>query len=93
MPVAAATRDENGQPDEDEDREDEEPLEAEHFVDKIVEIVHGEAFTDRKSTFQAHLAKVSSEEQVCDTSSCTLVHLCWRAHKQPQSGRKCRRNG
>lgn len=30
----------------------------------FVEIVHGEAFTDRKSTFQAHLARVSSERQV-----------------------------
>ncbi|CAM9628217.1 unnamed protein product [Scytosiphon promiscuus] len=46
------------------DRESEEPLEAEPYVAEIVEIVHGQAFTDRKSTFQAHLAKVSSEEQV-----------------------------
>lgn len=34
--------------------------EAEGFV----EIVHGEPFTDRKSTFQAHLARVTSELQV-----------------------------
>lgn len=30
---------------------------------EFVTIVHGEAFTDRKSTFQAHLARVSSERQ------------------------------
>lgn len=32
-------------------------------VEASVEIVHGEPFTDRKSTFQAHLARVSSEQQ------------------------------
>ncbi|CAM9290286.1 unnamed protein product [Ectocarpus fasciculatus] len=41
-----------------------EPLEAELPADEYVEIFHGQAFTDRKSTFQAHLARVSSESQV-----------------------------
>ena len=40
--------------------------EAENAVpeEDSVEIFHGEPFTDRKSTFQAHLARVSSERQV-----------------------------
>lgn len=42
----------------------EEPLEAESSAEEPVEIVHGQAFTDRKSTFQAHLSRVYSEEQV-----------------------------
>ncbi|CAN0095457.1 unnamed protein product [Ectocarpus sp. 6 AP-2014] len=41
-----------------------EPLEAELPAEEYVEIFHGQAFTDRKSTFQAHLARVSSESQV-----------------------------
>lgn len=34
--------------------------------DNLPEIVHGEPITDRKSTFQAHLVKVSSEQDVRD---------------------------
>lgn len=52
----------NGQ----EEEEEEEPPEAEIGLEEGVEIVHGQAFTDRKSTFQAHLARVSSENQVRD---------------------------
>ncbi|CAM9130472.1 unnamed protein product [Ectocarpus sp. 12 AP-2014] len=52
-----------GKFDEDEE-EGEEPLEAEQPAEEYVEIFHGQAFTDRKSTFQAHLARVSSESQV-----------------------------
>ncbi|CAN0537262.1 unnamed protein product, partial [Ectocarpus sp. 8 AP-2014] len=49
----------------DEDEEGgEEPLEAELPAEEYVEIFHGQAFTDRRSTFQAHLARVSSESQV-----------------------------
>ncbi len=51
---------------EEEERE-EEPLEAEQGdSEDAVEIFHGQAFTDRRSTFQAHLARVSSENQVWD---------------------------
>lgn len=39
----------------------------------FVEIVHGEAFTDRKSTFQAHLARVFSERQVKRCLPCEEV--------------------
>eukprot|EP00903_Cladosiphon_okamuranus_P014694 g13620.t1 len=46
------------------EEEEGEPLEAEAGVEEEVEISHGQAFTDRKSTFQAHLARVSSENQV-----------------------------
>lgn len=46
------------------DEDEEEPLEAESSAEELVEIVHGQAFTDRKSTFQAHLSRVSSEKQV-----------------------------
>ena len=49
-----------------EEEEEEEPLEAECGLEEDVEIVHGQAFTDRKSTFQAHLAQVTSENQVWD---------------------------
>lgn len=42
-----------------------------------VEIIHGEPFTDRKSTFQAHLAKVSSEYEV---SRCIMV-LCKKTRR------------
>ncbi|CAM9576035.1 unnamed protein product [Ectocarpus sp. 13 AM-2016] len=52
-----------GKFDEDEE-EGEEPLEAELPAEEYLEIFHGQAFTDRKSTFQAHLARVSSESQV-----------------------------
>ena len=38
--------------------------EEEGLEEDSVEIFHGEAFTDRRSTFQAHLAKVYSERQV-----------------------------
>lgn len=38
--------------------------EIDELAEELVEIVHGEAFTDRKSTFQAHLARVTSERQV-----------------------------
>lgn len=48
--------------------------EAEGFV----EIVHGEPFTDRKSTFQAHLARVTSELQVGSVT--------WRAVARVEGG-------
>lgn len=47
-----------------EEEDDEERLETESSAEDLVEIVHGQAFTDRKSTFQAHLSRVSSEKQV-----------------------------
>lgn len=54
---------------EEEEGEDE-PLEAEQGdSEDAVEIFHGQAFTDRRSTFQAHLARVSSENQVWDQVS------------------------
>lgn len=49
---------------EEDEEDEEEPLEAECSAEDLVEIVHGQAFTDRKSTFQAHLSRVSSETQV-----------------------------
>ncbi|KAK6044563.1 hypothetical protein COOONC_17932 [Cooperia oncophora] len=33
-------------------------------IDDVPTIYHGEVFTDRKSHFQAHLARVSSKEEV-----------------------------
>lgn len=39
-------------------------VELEKEKDEAVEIIHGEPFTDRRSTFQAHLARVSTERQV-----------------------------
>lgn len=39
-------------------------VELEKERDESVEIIHGEPFTDRRSTFQAHLARVSIERQV-----------------------------
>ena len=39
-------------------------VEEEVLAEQFVDIFHGEAFTDRKSTFQAHLARVYSERQV-----------------------------
>ena len=39
-------------------------VEEEVLAEEFVDIFHGEAFTDRKSTFQAHLARVYSERQV-----------------------------
>ena len=35
--------------------------------ESLPEILHGEPITDRKSTFQAHLVKVTSEEEVQDS--------------------------
>lgn len=65
--AAAAEADGRGSPPPaarvEEDGEDDEPLEAEDGLEEFVEIIHGQAFTDRKSTFQAHLARVSSENQ------------------------------
>ena len=37
------------------------------------DIAHGEPLTDRRSTFQAHLARVTSTEQVC-THTHTHTH-------------------
>lgn len=59
-----------------EEEEEEEPLEAEYGLEEDVEIVHGQAFTDRKSTFQAHLARVTSENQVWD--QLLLTYLVYR---------------
>lgn len=41
----------------------------------FVEIFHGVSFTDRKSTFQAHLARVSSEKQVRTYSVCVNMYV------------------
>lgn len=65
-PSSTAIIEGNGKEEEGEGEGEEEPLEAEHGLEEVVEIIHGQAFTDRKSTFQAHLARVSSENQVQD---------------------------
>ena len=58
IPVSIAEQAESGRQSEEMRRED--------FVDDCVasEIIHGEPFTERRSTFQAHLARVSSVKDV-----------------------------
>lgn len=73
-----------------EEEEEEEPLEAEVGFEEVMEIVHGQAFTDRKSTFQAHLARVSSESQVWDSDDHgkkVLRSSNRRGRQAPQNGK------
>jgi hypothetical protein len=56
------------------------PPSNEEGREQALDIVHGEPLTDRKSTFQAHVASVHSTEEVCRYSNAgnagTWV-LCW----------------